>query len=352
MPIAPLVLTRDASLAEEVTRLAAAAGTDVRVVTEPVAGLVAWSAAPVVLVGRDVAPEVEQVRPPRRQGVHVVGWSGMADEVFRAAVGIGAETVLELPGSAAWLGEVLARAGESSAGGVVLGVVGGCGGAGATTLAAAVAQEAARGGPTLLVDTDPLGPGVDRLFGLESTPGVRWEALEQTSGRLASASLREAVPTVGRLGVLTWEAAVPRPLQPVAAREALAAGRRGHGLVVVDLDRHAGELSAELGARCDLLAVVCPATVAGVAATTRLLARHVGVPAVLVVRPGGVPVADVEQATSLRAVTELGDQRRLSEALDLGLGPVRTRRGPLARAARDLLSVLAESAPTGGRAAA
>lgn len=343
MSTAPLLLTRDVSLAEEVTRLAAAAGADVRVVADPVAALGSWTTAPAVLVGCDVVREAEQVRPARREDVHVVGWAGLPDDVFRAAVGLGATSVVELPGAGAWVGEVLARSGEASTNGPVLGVVGGCGGAGATTLAAAVAQEASRTRSVLLVDSDPLGPGADRLFGLESAVGVRWEALEQTSGRLAAAALREAVPRAGRLGVLTWAAAVPGRVQPVTAREVLAAGRRGHDLLVVDLARTGGALATELGARCDLLVVVTPASVGGAAATSRLLAHHEAAPTVLAVRPGGVPVADLERATSLRAVCRLDHQRGLAEALDLGLGPVRSRRCPLARAAREVLAEVARA---------
>lgn len=341
MSTTPLLLTRDATLAEEVTRLAAAAGADVAVVAEPVGALGQWATAPVVLVGSDVAAPAAQVRPPGRRDVHVVGWAGLPDEVYRAAVGLGAQTVVELPGSSAWLGEVLRRSGEKPGGGPVVGIVGGCGGAGATTLAAAVAQVAAVVGPTLLVDTDPLGPGLDRVFGLESATGVRWEALHRTPGRLAAASLRDAVPGSERLGVLTWEAAVPEPLAHGTVREALAAGRRGHDLVVVDLPRHDEELALELGARCDLLVVVVPATVVAVTATTRLLARHAGTRAVMAVRPGGVPVPDLERATSLEARVEVGHQRGLAEALDLGLGPVRSRRCRLARAAREVLAELA-----------
>jgi hypothetical protein len=40
----------------------------------------------------------------------------------------------------------------------------------------------------------------------------------------------------------------------------------------------------------------------------------------------------------------MGDQRGLAEALDLGLGPVRSRRGPLVTACRALLEAVASVA--------
>ena len=56
----------------------------------------------------------------------------------------------------------------------------------------------------VLVDLDPLGPGLDRVLGLERCDGVRWDALLQTTGRLSARSLHDALPRRNGLGVLTW----------------------------------------------------------------------------------------------------------------------------------------------------
>ena len=338
-----LVLTRDSSLREELGRLAAAAGVDPAVAADPVAALAAWGAAALVLVGSDLVAEAAAARPPRRPGVHVVGWSGVADPVFRAAVALGAESVAELPRAEGWLVEALTDVGEASARGRTVGVLGGTGGAGATTLACALGQVGAEAGPTLVIDTDPWGPGLDRIVGMEVDDGIRWDALQQTTGRLGSRSLREAVPRRGDLGVLSWATGPPTTLQPVAVREVLSAARRGHDLVVLDLARHAGDLVHELATRCDHLVVVAPATVPGTAATVRVLARlaALGCSPVLAVRRGAVSVREVELATGVPVLVEVPTQRGLDEAVDLGLGPVRSRRAPLARAAREVLERVA-----------
>jgi hypothetical protein len=39
----------------------------------------------------------------------------------------------------------------------------------------------------------------------------------------------------------------------------------------------------------------------------------------------------------LPVLAAMADQRGLAESIDLGLGPLRSRRGPLARAASDVL---------------
>lgn len=339
----PMIVTRDDSLREELLRLAAAAGATPTARPDPASALRDWGAAGLVLVGADLAERLVDLSPPRRDGVHVVRWAGGRDDaVYRHAVGLGAETVVELPAAEPWLIERLTDVGEEPARGRTVGVVGGTGGAGATTLACALGQVAARSGPALLVDTDPLGPGLDRMLGLEQTEGVRWDSLLQSPGRLGSRSLRQAVPGCGGPGVLTWPAGPRAPLEPRAVREALSAAQRGHDLVVLDLGRQPGPLLAELAVRCDHLVVVAPATVAGAAATGRLLdglpgarRRH------LALRRGGVDPVEMERATGVPVLVELPHQRGLAESVDLGLGPVRSRRSPLARAARVVLEAVA-----------
>ena len=208
--------------------------------------------------------------------------------------------MVDLPEGSPWLAEALADVGERASPGRIVGVVGGAGGAGATTLACALAQWHAARGPTLLVDADPLGPGLDRLLGMEQRAGVRWEGLVETSGRLGARALRESVPREGGLGVLTW-AGAGRRLDVPAARRILEAAVRGHDLVVIDLARQGGAALAELVDRCDDLLVVTPATVPGLAATARLVADlgregRAG----LVVRPGGL--SDADAAARDRAV--------------------------------------------------
>jgi secretion/DNA translocation related CpaE-like protein len=170
MPV--LLLTRSTSVHDAVVPLCAAAGVGAEVSAEPALVLGAWAAADLVLVGCDVVEEVVALAPPRRAGVHVVGLAP-DDGVFRSALVLGASSVIDLPSASGWLVDALADVGERASPGRVVGVVGGAGGAGATTLACALAQSHATRAPTLLVDTDPLGPGLDRLLGVEDCAGVR-----------------------------------------------------------------------------------------------------------------------------------------------------------------------------------
>ena len=97
-PHQPLLATADAALAEELTRLSAAAGAAVEVASTGPEVLGAWSTAPVVLVGADLVSALVELAPPRRPGVQVVAWSPVPTGSFRDALLVGAERVVELPG--------------------------------------------------------------------------------------------------------------------------------------------------------------------------------------------------------------------------------------------------------------
>lgn len=340
---APLLVTRDPSLLDVLHRLAAAAGAVPDVASGVADALRRWSSASLVLVGADLATELAAVSPARRPGVHVVVWGPVPDELFRATVALGGESVVGVPESESWIVEALTDVGdERRSAGVVVGVTAGSGGAGATTFACALGQMAADRGRAVVVDADPLGPGVDRVLGLEDRPGVRWDVLGEATGRLGATALRDALPRRGDLAALTWRAGPPGSLQAHAVREVLSAARRGHDLVVVDLPRATDALVEEVAARCDRLLVVVVPTVAGVASAVRICARHPEPDRLrLVVRGPGVEPEAVARATRVPVLATMGHQRGLAESIDLGLGPVRSRRGNLGRAAESVLDQLA-----------
>lgn len=337
----PLVVTRDPSLLDDLARLAAGAGVQLDVRGDPVSALASWSSAPLVVIGDDVASEVAAVAPPHRPGVVLVSHTPDT-EVFRRALDLGASSVVELPAGEGHLAALFADVEEAPGRGLVLGVVGGAGGAGASTLACALGQVGGRDGPTLVIDTDPVGPGLDRLLGLDETDGVRWDDLAASTGRLGSRSLREAVPRRDGVGVLTWATGAAATPSLSTLRDVLAAGRRGHSVVVLDLARQSGPLSAELMARCDLVLAVTPATVSGVASTLRLVTPLADTSRLrLATRRGAVSSSELTAATGVRVAFEVPEQRGLTESIDLGLGPVRHRRTPLGRAVAQFLAEIA-----------
>jgi secretion/DNA translocation related CpaE-like protein len=365
-PTPPLLVTRDDDLLDDVLRLAAAAGVALDVAHDAGDALRSWSGTPVVLVGADQAESLGRHSPPRRDRVHVVVRGPAPDPVFRDAVALGAREVVELPAAEDWLVEVLSDAadatGGAAAGAVSVGVVAGSGGAGASTFAAALALVASRVGPATLLDLDPWGPGLDRIAGMDECEGIRWEGLTAGSGRLGSRALRAALPRREQLALLTWGASpgpaaatgpaeVPGPaavpgaagpgpeLGPEVAVEVFAAARRGADHLVLDLPRHLDPASAGLVPRCDRVVLVVGDSVPAVAAAAKVTARlrrlHEGVCLVVRTAGAGLPVEAVASTLGLPLVADFPSRRRVPEQVELGLGPVAGRRGPLARAARE-----------------
>lgn len=342
----PLLVTDDEALRTEVLRLAAAAGIGLDLARDSGTALALWLPAPLVLVGADRLEDLARARPPRRQGVHVLGRDPLPDLLFRDALAVGAESVAGMPASETWLVELLTDVGDGVVvPGVTVGVIGGSGGAGATTFAAALVTAASAHHPAVAIDADLMGPGLERVLGLEERPGVRWDSLLQATGRLSARSLRESLPGREQLKVLGWPVDRPAALPPFAAREVLSAARRGFDLVVLDLPRAPDPAATDLLARCDHVVLACTLGVSSVASAGRVARRLPDGPQRhLVTRgtPRGVSPEQVARLLRLDLLAAMPDQRGLDEAVDLGAGPLHRSRGALARTARACVATLLE----------
>ncbi|MDG4865550.1 septum formation initiator, partial [Streptomyces sp. T-3] len=138
----PLIVTEDVELLDDLLRLCAAAGARPEVHhTVPDRGG-GWETAPLVLVGDDAAGRVRGA--VRRRGVCLVGHDQDDPRVWQRAVEIGADHVLRLPDAEQWLVDHIADMAEGfGRPALTVGVLGGRGGAGASTLACALAVTAA-----------------------------------------------------------------------------------------------------------------------------------------------------------------------------------------------------------------
>ena len=320
-----LLVTGYDFLRAEVERIVAAAGGQLRVVADVADAAKYWDAAAAVLVGSDV----RELPPRRRAPAVLVGLNGEGDSLWHLAAALGAERVAVLPDAAAWLAEYLSRSRSPEAGGLVLGITGGCGGAGATTAAIWIAQAAAGlGVRVLLVDGDPWGGGLELALAAEETPGLRWPDLSDASGSIDPEQLADSLPVAGGFSFLSWPGSRDRPVPVDAATTGgvLDAARRGYELVVVDIGRGAEPVHM-FAWDCDRILVVVPAQLKAAVATARLLHELPPVEAALLVRgkagaalDGGL-IADAVglpvqgRIPELRGVTAAGENGRL---LDLG----------------------------------
>lgn len=337
VPPRPLLLTGDPQLLDRVVRIALAAGVQIEVAHDPGAVRRSWRAAPLVLVGSDCAAEAARRELPRRPETAVVGCDAHDPLVWRNAIHLGAEQVVILPEGEAWLTERLADAAEGPRGaGRTVCVVGGRGGAGASTLAAALGVTAAnRGIPTTLIDGDPLGGGLDLLLGEEHAEGVRWPDLADVQGPVSAAAMRRALPRFGPLSLLSWDRGQVLRVAPEAMRVALASARRGSDLVVVDLPRQHPDLAAEpaLATGGPVLLVV-PADVRSVAAAQRVaasLADHAADLRVVVRGPSPSELSPhmIAASLGLPLVGAVRPEPRRTSRQDWGEPPALQRRSPL-----------------------
>ncbi|MDF6043270.1 septum formation initiator [Streptomyces sp. JH14] len=332
----PLIVTEDVELLDDLLRLCAAAGAEPEVHHALPEGRGGWEQAPMVLVGDDAAARCRGAA--RRPGVMLVGHDQDAPDVWRQAVEIGAEYVLRLPDAESWLVDQIANAAEGvGRPALTVGVIGGRGGAGASTLACALAVTAARSGRrTMLVDGDPLGGGIDVLLGGERAEGMRWPDFAHSKGRVGGGALEESLPALHGLRVLSWGRDDWVVVPPPAMEAVLAAARRLGGVVVVDLPRRVDESVAEVLAQLDLGLLVVPGELRAVAAAKRVASMTSMVLGDLRVVARGPYAAGLDDhwvahALGLPLAGELPLEPGLLAAQDGGRPPGGSARGPLAR---------------------
>ncbi len=338
----PLIATSDDRMLDDALRWCAAVGCTPEVAPGITAIRRSWRAAPVVVVGDDLAPELVRAQLPRRD--HVLLLARSRDEAtFPMAIALGAVDVVTGDHEARAL-DALTIALDGRGEACLVSVMGGVGGAGASTLAAARALAGAdRGLQSLLLDADPLGGGLELVLGTEAVDGLRWHDLGDADGPVAAESLAEVLPRRDGLATLSWGRDGPDEV-PAALGGVLAAAVRGFDLVVADVPRHLEPAGAELVTRSVLTVVVVPEEVRAVGSTRRVLERlepHTSSVAVVsAARSGGIGRQAVAEGLGRPVVARFRHDRHLRTVVDHGHGPGKSRpaRG-VATAVLDLLGL-------------
>ncbi|MCD9199639.1 septum site-determining protein Ssd [Aeromicrobium wangtongii] len=336
---APLIATTDERLVDDGMRWCAAVGATPQLAHDLTGVRRAWRTAAAVVVGEDLVEEIARAALPRREHVLVVAHD--PDRWWPTAVALGATAVCRA-GDEDRAVELLSAALDGTGEACVVSVVGGAGGAGASTLTAALGLAARRRHlRPLVVDADPLGGGLDLVLGAERAEGVRWEDFGATRGRLDAASLADVLPARDGVSHLAWAREGPRRL-PQSWSAVLSAAVRAYDLVAVDVPRHLDDAGIEIIGRSVLTLVVVPEEIAAVAAARHLLAAvRRGAPAVGLVsvrRPSGIGPTAVADALELPVLARVRPDRRVRGAVDRGHGPRRSR--SLRRVAGTVLDAL------------
>ena len=311
----PLLVSSSLPLIDEVVRLASTVALEVQVASDLSAAAAHWLGAPLVVIGSDVVADSSALG--RRARVIVAHLEDGDDDaaaqrdMWRFAVEVGAEHVVELPDGERWLLDSLRECAEGPPrNGTVIALLGGSGGVGTSTLSVNTAVTASRRGlRSLLVDADPWGGGLDLVLGAEDVTGARWSDLHNVSGHLPSGHLDAALPRVSDISVLAC-ARTDDGLPPHETMTAvLESGRRSHDLVIVDCSRCADDLLAVVLSSSDAAVLLVGDHVRATAAAAR---RHAWlrtkVGAVRVVHacsPRGISSDDVSRALGVELVASI-----------------------------------------------
>ena len=184
----------------------------------------------------------------------------------------------------------------------VIGVLAGCGGAGASTFAAVLAGCA--GPPAFLLDCDPLGGGIDVLLGCEQVPGPRWGQVRLRGGPLDPKLLLSGLPRWQDVRFLAADSQQPLPETVVTTVIDAAAAVAP---TVLDLPRTGSPMRAAALRRCDLVVLVTPAEVRGATAAAMIAPALDGCRTALVVRGCSrtLPAGQLAKLLGLPVVAEL-----------------------------------------------
>ncbi|MEX3504077.1 septum site-determining protein Ssd [Corynebacterium sp. LK2510] len=335
-----LIAVDDPALHPEALQAAAATGRPVVDADSPETLRRHFARAHAVLLDAPFATAASDL--PARAGVFLLGGdvATIADQHARFPQ---AAASFVLPAQA---GELLRAVGSlrsalpaSRGAEAVIAVVGAAGGVGTSTLAATICRAAGSEREPTLIDAHRYSGGLDFLLGIEDEIGARWGEIVVGEGAVDRADVRRALPSsADGIAVLTHaRTTIADPF--VVGRhdvERLVAAVAGAGLTVVDAPVNL------VPSGCDLVVVVTPAEVRGVAAAARVVAELAagGATTAVALRHRGWSSLDREEAERIvRApvIAEIRQAGRLTRTVEVAGLPTRLPR-TLANAARQILS--------------
>ncbi|WP_191089813.1 hypothetical protein [Nesterenkonia ebinurensis] len=260
-----------------------------------------------------------------------------AEAVWAAAAETPGLAPVPLPAAEKWLTEHLSAQVLDRAQGRVIAVAGATGGVGVTTFAYICAAELAirEYSPMLIDAAGGTGRGIADLVCAarrqHSLSGgeLDWKQLTAIEGEISAAHLREAVPVLDGIGVLTGTTA--SRVQSGRLNAAVVAARRAYDVVLIDIG-HQAETLAGLGENIDELMVVTRASRRGADAAEQLINAVPQHRPHLVVNGLAAPgwsAAEVQEALGAQVVADLPVQKWLARNDDIAEAYelLRTRRG-------------------------
>ncbi len=337
-----LLVTADSQIINYVTSVVDPLGIDIQVVSSPLMAKDLWENATFIIVGSDLAGECVVNAAPRRAHVVVVHVKDQSEvggkvessserDTWRHAVALGAENVVELPMGGFWLadelsGLVIPRPATGVCRSNIICVIGGSGGAGASTFAVNLAAAAVtQGMSSVVIDLDQFGGGIDLLLGAEEISGTRWPDIDPGAGRIAAETLTAALPRINGVSFLSHSRTESGELAACVVTAVIDAARRAFDVVVLDLPRGHSEVNALLIGQALVTCVITRNHVRAIAASIALSRwiEELGAVArfVLVSDSKGLGLPDVAGALGDPEVVEIAFMPGMTTRADEGDPP-------------------------------
>jgi secretion/DNA translocation related CpaE-like protein len=239
-------------------------------------------------------------------------------ESYKFAIKHGAQDVIELPKESAILLQKLSELeSKKNIRAKTLAVVSGCGGAGASTIAAMAAWGLRRKFQTVLVDLAPNGGGIDVMFAQEKNPASRWRDFANSHGEIPTRTFHSELLQVESLTLMSHDRNEIDEDKEIN-KKVLISLFQAFELAVVDL-----EIQNLKNLNFQEVVLVCTNTVRSVAAAVKKVhqIQNLGFTPKLIVRElsgGDVTAEKIAQALKIDLIAEVSTETQFQKDLDRG----------------------------------
>lgn len=267
-------------------------------------------------------------------------------DTWQLAVTYKAAHVAVLPEGQTWIVDHFAAPAINRA--LTVGVIPAIGGAGASTIASALAVHAKVNFRTvMLVDLDRQSAGLDIVCGAEDITGMRWDEIGNIPGKLRGDDILRAVPVHDGVHIMSWERDSPNQALVIPCVDVLQQLSGVTDLLVLDFG--ASEVfDDELVKQLDVAIVVVPNTIRGCASAARRIAvlQNHAVNCSLVVREvsgSHLNANEVSDSLQIPLLVRLPTEHRVVEQIEQGMGPGLVNLGGFTKAMNTITEALSRN---------
>jgi secretion/DNA translocation related CpaE-like protein len=256
--------------------------------------------------------------------VVLVASGALGPDTWELALQLKANFVAEMANDREWLIDHLAAPATKS--GICVAVIPGCGGAGATTIASALAFHAkALVESVALIDCDQTSAGIDIVTGSEQIAGMRWRDFISLTNSINATDIARGLPSKDGVKILSTSSE-PATISETEVGTIVNQLLTVNDLVILDLERHEGIVrDSKLLELADVILVVVPSTVRGCASADRVIENitenHNQVEVVVRSIPG-TSLSPIEIAHLLNTplAGSVNSDSRIAEQIEQGFG--------------------------------